>query len=233
MSDSTLQVDNISVRYGRATALESVSIAAAGGEVTGVIGPNGAGKSSLIQAIYGSVHANGSVRLDGMELSKRSAIDRAKSGIALVPQGRQVFARLTVRENLQIMSTLLNAGPDAIGLAMNRFPILKDRANQLAGVLSGGEQQMLSVARALMGAPSVLLLDEVMTGLAPKIVEQLSDVFRELKNSGITIVIADPSANIAEQLVDSAYILIRGKVLAKESGSDILVAYQSAMGVNE
>src|SRR5699024_7205940 len=127
--------------------------------ITGVIGPNGAGKSSLLRALYGSVPiAGGRVVLDGADVTHRSAKDRAKAGLALVPQGRQLFPRLSVRENLQVMANQLGLPGDRVGAAMDRFPVLKQRARHLAGVLSGGEQQMLAVTRALMTDPTVLLL---------------------------------------------------------------------------
>lgn len=231
MTRDLLTAQDITVRYGRATALDDVRITAPAGRVTGIVGPNGAGKSSLLLAIYGSVPADGRIVFGGNDLSRKRALERARAGIALVPQGRQLFPKMSVRENLQIMAELLKCGRDAVDEAMDRFPILRDRSALLAGVLSGGEQQMLVVARALMGEPSVLLLDEVMTGLAPKIVEQLGVVFDQLRADGVAIVVADPSVNVMDRLADSAYVLVRGHVVDHETGDGIRNAYQSAMGV--
>lgn len=167
----------------------------------------------------------------GEDVTNQSALERARQGIAVVPQGRQLFPRSTVRENLHIMANLLKLGGESVDEALERFPILKDRANQLAGVLSGGEQQMLAVTRALMRDPSVLLLDEVMTGLAPRIVEQLAGVFTSLREDGVAVVVADPSVFVASLLVDQAYILIRGSVVGFHTGEEISPAYQEAMGI--
>lgn len=232
MSEPTLTAQEVSVRYGHAIALASVSVDLPPGVITGFIGPNGAGKSSLVKAIYGSVPlAAGTVTFQGEDVTNQSALERARQGIAVVPQGRQLFPRSTVRENLHIMANLLKLGGESVDEALERFPILKDRANQLAGVLSGGEQQMLAVTRALMRDPSVLLLDEVMTGLAPRIVEQLAGVFTSLREDGVAVVVADPSVFVASLLVDQAYILIRGSVVGFHTGEEISPAYQEAMGI--
>lgn len=233
MSRVTLRAENVSVRYGHATALQSVAVSAQAGVITGFIGPNGAGKSSLVRALYGSVPlASGSVEFEGQDVTSKRALERAKLGLAVVPQGRQLFPKLTVYENLQVIANLLKLDRAAVDAAMERFPILKTRAQQLAGVLSGGEQQMLAVTRALMREPSALLLDEVMTGLAPKIVEQLAEVFEDLRDDGVAVVIADPSVYVVELLVEVAFILIRGEVAGFEQGDTIVSAYQDAMGIS-
>ncbi|NDH50729.1 MAG: ATP-binding cassette domain-containing protein [Betaproteobacteria bacterium] len=159
-----LQVRGLTVRYDKALALDRADFDARPGAITLLVGPNGAGKSSCLNAIYGGVASSGQVLLDGKDLGRLSAMQRARHGVALVPQGRQLFMRMSVRENLEVMAQLLGAGAADIEAGLDRFPILRERAQQLAGVLSGGEQQMLAVSRALMGRPRLLLLDEMVTG---------------------------------------------------------------------
>jgi branched-chain amino acid transport system ATP-binding protein len=225
---------DVSVRYGKATALAGVSLSAPGGVVTSVVGPNGAGKSSLLLALYGSVRAAGAVEVDGADVSGLRATDRARAGIALVPQGRQLFPRLTVRENLQLMADLLKLDRGTVDEALDRFPILRQRARTLAGVLSGGEQQMLVVSRSLMGSPRVLLLDEMTTGLAPLVVEQLAETVASLvRDAGTAVVLAEPSLGAIRRIVDRGVVLVRGEIVATADGPDALDdAYRTALGVS-
>jgi branched-chain amino acid transport system ATP-binding protein len=226
---------DVSVRYGKATALAGVSLSAPGGVgVTAVVGPNGAGKSSLLLALYGSVRASGEVEIDGTDVSGLRATDRARAGIALVPQGRQLFPRLTVRENLQLMADLLKLDRGTVDEALDRFPILRQRARTLAGVLSGGEQQMLVVSRSLMGSPRVLLLDEMTTGLAPLVVEQLAETVASLtRDAGTAVVLAEPSLGAIRRIVDRGVVLVRGEIVATADGPDALDdAYRTALGVS-
>lgn len=232
MSDTGLVVENLTVRYGKATAVDQVSLFARSGEVTAIVGPNGAGKSSLILGVFGSIPAEGVVRVGHTDLSALSASRRAKAGLALVPQGRQLFPKLTVAENIQIMAELLGLPKSAIDGAMDRFPILRERSGQLAGVLSGGEQQMLVVGRALMASPEVLLLDETMTGLAPKIVAGLADTFAQLARDGVAVVVADPSLGPIRRIVHRGYVIVRGEFVAEcDSVESLDAQYQRAMGV--
>jgi branched-chain amino acid transport system ATP-binding protein len=233
MATHALVAGDITVRYGHAIAVRGVDVSVPGGSVTAIVGPNGAGKSSLLLALYGSVDATGQVTLDGDDVSRLRATARARAGIALVPQGRQLFPRLTVRENLQLMVDLLRSVPrSAVDEALDRFPILRQRARRLAGVLSGGEQQMLVVARALMGRPRVLLLDEMTTGLAPMIVRELSDTVAGLAADGVAVALAEPSLAPVQRIVDRGVVLIRGEVRATaESSTDLDRSYQTAMGV--
>lgn len=227
-----LRAQGLTVRYGHAAALSGVDLVAPGGAVTAVAGPNGAGKSSLLLALYGSVRANGTVIVDEDDLTRLSATRRARAGVALVPQGRQLFPRLTVRENLQIMAELLGLKRSSVDEALDRFPILRQRARGLAGVLSGGEQQMLVVSRALMGSPRVLLLDEMMTGLAPLVVRELADTVAELAHSGVAVVLAEPSIHALHRIIDRGIVLMRGEVVAHADSSEALDrSYQAAMGV--
>ena len=228
-----LRIEELRVTYGRATAVRHLDLHATGGAITGLVGPNGAGKSSALLAVYGSVGSSGRVLVDGEDISSLKCIERVRRGVALVPQGRQLFAHLTVRENLQVMAEMLKLGRGSVDEAMDRFPILHERERSLAGVLSGGEQQMLVVTRALMGSPRVLLLDEMMTGLAPMIVQQLAATFQELAASGVVVVLAEPNIGALHRRIDRGYVLIRGEVVAvEEGGGDALdQAYQRAVGV--
>lgn len=228
-----LAAGDVTVRYGHAIAVRGVDVTIPGGAVTAIVGPNGAGKSSLLLALYGSVGARGRITLDGDDVSRMSATERARAGIALVPQGRQLFPRLTVRENLQLMVDLLRSVPkSAVDEALDRFPILRQRSRRLAGVLSGGEQQMLVVARALMTDPKVLLLDEMTTGLAPKIVRELGDTVAALAADGVAVAVAEPSIAPVRRVVTRGVVLIRGEIRATATTpAGLDKAYQSAMGL--
>ncbi|MGW5410194.1 ABC transporter ATP-binding protein [Actinomadura geliboluensis] len=225
-------MQGVSVRYGESVAVADASLTFTGGAVTGLVGPNGAGKSSLLLAAYGSVAATGRVTLDGEDISGLSAARRAGRGLAIVPQGRQIFPRLTVRENLQVMADTLGLKGAEVETALDRFPVLRERARALAGVLSGGEQQMLAVSRALMGSPKALLLDEMSTGLAPLIVAELMDTARRLAEEGTVVVVVEPSIGAIRDRLDRGYVLLRGQVTGPvEGGRELDAAYQRAMGV--
>lgn len=229
-----IRIEDLRVSYGRATALRGIDLVAAGGAVTGLVGPNGAGKSSALLAVYGSVASSGKVIVDGEDVSRLKAAERARRGISIVPQGRQLFAHLTVRENLQVMAEMLKLKSAAIDEALDRFPILHERIRSLAGVLSGGEQQMLVVTRALMASPRVLLLDEMMTGLAPMIVQQLANTFQGLANEGVAVILAEPAIGALHRQIGRGYVLIRGEVVATDEtgGAGLDHAYQAAVGVD-
>lgn len=207
-----LEIEGLSVSYGHSRAVIDVDLVAPVGAITIITGPNGAGKSSLIRAINGSVPSTGRVVLDGQELSGRAGA-RLRAGVGIVPQGRQIFPRLTVLENLQLMVRASGCGPEAVDQAMERFPILAERSRSLAGVLSGGEQQMLAVGRALMSRPRVLLLDEMATGLAPRIVETLLDTAVDLAREGAIVVMAEPSLTVTRGVYDGGVVLRRGEIV--------------------
>jgi branched-chain amino acid transport system ATP-binding protein len=227
-----LQIRDLTVRYGKALAVDSVSFDAAPGSITAVVGPNGAGKSSCLNAIYGGVASSGQVLLDGEELGRMTAMQRARHGVALVPQGRQLFMRMSVRENLEVMARLLEAGDVDIEAGLDRFPILRDRSRQLAGVLSGGEQQMLAVSRALMGKPRVLLLDEMVTGLAPLIVRELVETALRMAAQGTVVLVAEPSIGAVRERIDRGYVMLRGEIVADATnGAELDKAYQRHMGL--
>jgi branched-chain amino acid transport system ATP-binding protein len=233
MAPHSLDVTDLRVRYGRAAALNGVNIRADGGSVTAVVGPNGAGKSTLLLAVYGAVRSTGSVVVNGADVGTHSSRARAREGVGIVPQGRQLFPRLSVRENLQVVAEMLRLPSTVIDEALDRFPILRARAKSLAGVLSGGEQQMLVVSRALMTSPGVILLDEMTTGLAPRIVQTLIDVVRELSAAGTAILMAEPSIHAVRDVIDRGYVLIRGTVVAVEErgGVELDHRYREAMGL--
>lgn len=229
---SDLHVTDLSVLYGRATAVERASFVAPAGKITAIVGPNGAGKSSLALGVYGSIPATGAISLGDRELGSLDAISRARAGLAIVPQGRQLFPRLTVRENLQVLAEILKLGQTEVNVALDRFPILRERENRLAGVLSGGEQQMLVVSRALMGAPKALILDEMMTGLAPKIVAELLATITSATAEGVAVLILDPALGPLKRAIDRGHVIMRAQLGPEIQGAVALdSAYQRAMGV--
>ncbi|HXC41736.1 MAG TPA: ATP-binding cassette domain-containing protein [Burkholderiales bacterium] len=227
-----LEVQGLTVRYGKALALDNVSFTAQAGAITAMVGPNGAGKSSCLNAIYGGVASSGALLLDGQDLSKLTPMQRARHGVALVPQGRQLFMRMSVRENLEVMARLLGLGEAEIEAGLDRFPVLRQRARQYAGVLSGGEQQMLAVSRALMGKPRLLLLDEMVTGLAPLIVRELVATAVRMAAEGVTVIVAEPSVGAVRSHITHGLVMLRGRIVAEEAGGDALeAAYQKHMGM--
>ncbi|OXM23924.1 ABC transporter ATP-binding protein [Rhodococcus erythropolis] len=227
-----LELDRVTVRYGSAVAVREVSLVAPAGEVTAIVGANGAGKTSLAGSIYGSVPATGTIKFDGREIQKLSALDRVRSGFAYVPQGRQLFMRMSVRENLRVGADLLGLKADAVETAFERFPILRERSESYAGVLSGGEQQMLVLGRALLETPKVLLLDEMMTGLAPKIVAELRALVGGLAAEGVTVIVTEPALTALKSVVDRGYVMQRGELVREcDSAATLDNAYKQSMGV--
>jgi branched-chain amino acid transport system ATP-binding protein len=221
------------VRYGLATAVAGVDVEFEPGRINAIVGPNGAGKSSLLLALCGAVPSTGVVTLGGEDVSALAPAERARKGVSLVPQGRQIFPTLTVRENLDVMAEVLKLGKPAVDRALERFPRLVERQRSLAGVLSGGEQQMLAVTRALMADPChVLLLDEMATGLAPLIVQGLMRTVRELAASGTTVVMAEASIGAVRDDIDRGVMLLRGEVVATaDGGTELDGLYRSRMGL--
>lgn len=223
MTAPALEVEDLRVRYGKATAVRGVSLRLAAGSLTAIVGPNGAGKSSLLMGLQGVVAAEcTTLALAGQSLRTRSATQRARSGIALVPQGRQIFPTLPVRDNLQVVADGLRLDPGVVEEGLDRFPILRERAASPAGVLSGGEQQMLALTRALMSHPEVLLLDEPTEGLAPTIVATVIETMRDLQRAGTTIVVVEPTTRILPDHVDRGYVMMRGRFIAEATSRDEL-----------
>ena len=229
-----IEVRNLSVTYDRASALDNANFRAEAGAVTAIIGPNGAGKSSLLSAIFGSTPSTGTVHLDGKDVSSLNSRQRLRSGLAFVPQGRQLFSRLTVKEYLEIGARLLGERNTVVDGAYDRFPILKTRSRQLAGVLSGGEQQMLVLARALLTTPSVLLLDEMSTGLSPKLAGELLDTVSRLAGEGVTVLAAEPALQRIKRITEGGHVIMRGVLSGHHDDVDELDRnYRRAMGALE
>ncbi len=213
---SSLEIQDLVVCYGRTDAVKSVSLVVPEGQVVTLIGANGAGKTTIMRAVSGLVRArSGRVRLDGREITSWPAYRIAASGLLQVPEGRQCFAELTVAENLAIGAYLV---PDRAEIArrqeqvLARFPRLRERLGQFAGSLSGGEQQMLAIGRALMGSPRLLLLDEPSMGLAPLFVEEIFSIIASLRAEGTTILLVEQNASAALDVADHAYVLETGRI---------------------
>jgi branched-chain amino acid transport system ATP-binding protein len=218
VTESALRVKGLRVSYGRASAVRGVSFDVERGSICAIVGPNGAGKSSLLLGIQGIVKADyATLELGGRSLAGSNSTDRARYGMVLVPQGRQIFPTLSVRENLQVVADGLRLKKGVVDEALARFPILVQRAGSPAGVLSGGEQKMLALARALMCAPSVLLLDEPTEGLAQTIVAEVVAVLNELQRAGGTIVIVEPTTRVLPEGINLGLVMMRGEIVARTS----------------
>jgi branched-chain amino acid transport system ATP-binding protein len=220
-----LKVNNLNVYYGGIHALKGVSIDVEQGQIVSIIGSNGAGKSTLLNAISGIVkYSEGEIMYKGEKLPKQ-AHKIVKAGICQVPEGRIIFANLTVTENLQ-MGAYLRNDRQGIEKDMKRiydlFPILKERENQTAGTLSGGEQQMLAMGRGLMSSPELILLDEPSLGLAPLLINTIFDIILEIKSMGKTILLVEQNAFKALSIADKAYVLEQGRVTA-EGDAKVLI----------
>ena len=221
-----LKIENLHVSYGGIKALRGISLEVPDGKIVTLIGANGAGKSTTLRTISGLVKADsGSISYDGQELLGKPINKILEAGIAQSPEGRRVFANLTVLENLKI-GAYLRKDKDGIEKDLkwvySLFPRLEERSWQLAGTLSGGEQQMLAVARGLMSRPKILLLDEPSMGLAPIIVNQIYDLIREIRDSGITVLLVEQNARKALGICDYAYVLENGKINLSGSGEELL-----------
>jgi branched-chain amino acid transport system ATP-binding protein len=220
-----LEVRDLSVSYGPVAALRGVSLEVRAGRTVAVLGPNGAGKSTLLKTIAGVLApAAGEVRLEGERIDGLPAEEVVTRGVALVPEGRMVFPRLTVLENLQIGAY---ARRDRDGVAatlagvLEMFPVLAERARQSAGTLSGGEQQQLAIARAMMSAPRVLLLDEPSLGLAPIVVDRVFELIGRLRERGTTILLVEQNVHRALEVADRAFVLAVGKVVLSGTAEEL------------
>ena len=220
MSPPLLEVEDLRVRYGAVEAVHGVSFAVNAGEVTTLIGANGAGKSSTLAALSGLVPAGGRIRFDGRDIAGAPPHAIVRAGIVQVPEGREILAQMTVEENL-LMGLRGRARSD-LDYAYERFPILGERRALLAGSLSGGEQQMLAIARALLARPRLLLLDEPSLGLAPLIVKRVFDTLADLRRQGITMLLVEQNALRALRLADRAYVMELGKLVMRGTGQDLL-----------
>ena len=221
-----LKIEDLEVSYGAVQALRGISMEVNDGEIVSLIGANGAGKTTTLHAITGLVPIrSGSVIYDGHDLRKTDPSRIVTMGLAHVPEGRQVFTRMTVAENLAMGAYFRKDKKtiaDDLERVYARFPRLKERAKQLAGTLSGGEQQMLAMARALMSKPRLLMLDEPSMGLAPILVEQIFDIIRALHKSGTTILLVEQNAQMALSVANRAYVLETGKISMSGDAQELL-----------
>ncbi len=219
-----LEVKNLNVFYGVIHAVKGISFNVPDGKIVTLIGANGAGKSSTLKAIIGLVKPKGEILFKGQEINKMPAHLIARSGIALVPEGRRVFVNLTILENLRMggFNKELHELEPLYEKMFELFPILKERANQKAGTLSGGEQQMLAIARALMSEPELLMLDEPSLGLAPLIVAEVFDILKELNKQGRTILLVEQNAAQALKLADYGYVLENGTIALEGEAKGLL-----------
>jgi len=220
-----LNVEKIDVRYGRNHAVKNVSLNIADGEIVTVLGANGAGKSSLLKAIQGTEKLqSGSITYKNDNINRWSAPKRVQNGLVLVPEGRQIFISMTVEENL-LMGAYSRKHADVtseIKTVFERFPNLKERRNMSAGVLSGGEQQMLAVSRALLAKPTIMMLDEPSLGLSPILVKQLFELIKEINTEGISILLVEQNTHMALQYADRGYVLELGSIVASGTPTDLL-----------
>jgi branched-chain amino acid transport system ATP-binding protein len=221
-----LKLTNISCSYGKVTALRNVSMEVKAGELVTLIGANGAGKTTLLRTVSGLLKpVEGSIELNGIDLTRCSPRDILVNGIAHCPEGRRVFPQMSVYENLEMGCYLRN---DADGVArdmemiFDRFPVLKERRHQAAGLLSGGEQQMLAIGRALMSRPKLVLFDEPSLGLGPQLVERTFEIITTIKQSGTTVLLVEQNAFAALAMCDRAYLLETGSVVLEGTGPELL-----------
>jgi len=223
MSEPLLRVESLSVAYGAILALRAVDFEVRAGEIATLIGSNGAGKSTLLRAVSGLLRPrSGRVWFDGADITSERADRRVARGISQVPEGRRIFANLTVRENLQMGAYLKRSGEAAaFERALTLFPRLRERLGQSAGTLSGGEQQMLAIGRALMAQPRLLLLDEPSLGLAPLLVQQIFSIIREINAQGTTVVLVEQNARQALRVAQRAYVLETGAVTLSGAADEL------------
>lgn len=221
-----LKLSNVSCSYGKVTALRNVSVEVNSGELVTLIGANGAGKTTLLRTVSGLMKPiEGSIEFNGSDITKRSPRDILVSGIAHCPEGRRVFPQMTVYENLEMGSYLRS---DAEGVTrdmemiFDRFPVLKERRRQAAGLLSGGEQQMLAIGRALMSRPKLVLFDEPSLGLGPQLVERTFEIITTIKQSGTTVLLVEQNAFAALAMCDRAYLLETGSVVLEGTGPELV-----------
>ena len=214
-----LEVEGLSARYGHVEALRLVDLHVDDGELVAVLGPNGAGKSTLMRALLGLVPTQGRVRFCGADVPRRNPVAAAACGLVLVPEGRGIFGPMTVAENLELGAYLLNGNRAEFARRHERvltlFPRLKERLSQVSGSLSGGEQQMLAIGRALMAEPKILLLDEPSLGLAPRVIEEILEKLGELNRNGLPIILVEQKAPLALKLARRAYLMSVGSIAAE------------------
>jgi branched-chain amino acid transport system ATP-binding protein len=216
---SVLDVQGLSARYGRVEALRHVDLHVGDGELVAILGPNGAGKSTLMRALMGLVPTQGRVRFGGRDVPRGNPVAATALGLILVPEGRGIFAPMTVAENLELGAYLLKGHATEFACRQERvltlFPRLKERIAQVAGSLSGGEQQMLAIGRALMADPKILLLDEPSLGLAPRVIDEILEKMGDLNRAGLPIILVEQKAPLALKLANRAYLMSVGSIAAE------------------
>jgi branched-chain amino acid transport system ATP-binding protein len=224
MSDVCLDVRDLHVWYGNIHALHGVDLSVGAGEIVSVIGVNGAGKSTLMWSVAGVLPYKGAISVNGPPLPSKPN-DIVRLGLSLVPERRRLFTSLSVRENL-IMGAFMRADEDGIASDMERcferYPVLKERISQRAGTLSGGEQQMLAISRALMSRPRILLLDEPSLGLAPIVTEALFDTIRQIRNEGVTVLLVEQNAFQAMEISDRSCVMQSGRIVRAGKSSELI-----------
>ena len=224
MSDAILKINDLKVNYGGIEAVKGISFDVPKGEIITLIGANGAGKSSTLRAIAGLVKpASGSIVFNGEDITAKDPTAIVTKGITLVPEGRKIFPDLTVLENLRIGAYLRNDDlTDDLNWVYDLFPRLKERSWQEGGTLSGGEQQMLAVGRALMSRPKVIMMAEPSLGLAPIIVRGIFDIIKEINKQGVTVLLIEQNANMALKTADLGYVMETGRITMSGSGAELL-----------
>ena len=218
-----LKVENIDVYYGAIHAVKNVSFEVGDGEIVALIGANGAGKSTMLKTVSGLMHPRtGTITFCGQNITHTEAYKLLRTGLAHVPEGRRIFLQMSVQENLE-MGAYINksVSQEDLEMVFNYFPRLKERRKQVAGTLSGGEQQMLAMSRALMSHPKLMMLDEPSMGLAPIIVDQVFGIIKELHKSGTTILLVEQNARKALQIADRAYVLETGSITLTGTGAEL------------
>ena len=218
-----LKVENIDVYYGAIHAVKNVSFEVGDGEIVALIGANGAGKSTILKTVSGLMHPRtGTITFCDQNITHTEAYKLLRTGLAHVPEGRRIFLQMSVQENLE-MGAYINktVDPKDLEMVFDYFPRLKERRKQVAGTLSGGEQQMLAMSRALMSHPKLMMLDEPSMGLAPIIVDQVFGIIKELHKSGTTILLVEQNARKALQIADRAYVLETGSITLEGTGAEL------------
>ena len=221
-----LQLNQLCTYYGAICAVNNVSLHVNQGEIVSLIGSNGAGKTSLLMTICGTPRArSGSVVYEGQDITQKSTHHIMRQGIAVSPEGRRIFSDLTVTENLQMGGFFLDKSAIEAGIehVFGLFPRLRERAIQRAGTMSGGEQQMLAIGRALMSKPRLLLLDEPTLGLAPLIIAQIFEIIQAIRAQGVTVFLVEQNANRALSIADRGYVLETGRLVLEDTGANLLI----------
>ena len=221
-----LEINNLEVYFGMIHALKGVSLKVSDGEIVTLIGANGAGKTTTLRTVSGlKKPTSGTIVLDGKDITSTTARERVKMGISHSPEGRRVFSTMTVLENLEL-GAYLRRDKDGIAkdlkMVYERFPILADRKKQAAGTLSGGEQQMLAIGRALMSRPKILFLDEPSMGLAPLLVQEIFNIIKDINKAGTTILLVEQNASMALQIANHAYVMETGSIVLSGTGTDLM-----------